>query len=150
VSSSSSVPGGGPIPTEVGRLTRLTHLTITQGLTGTLPTGLAQLTGLTFLNLSASDLNGTIPTDLSLLTELRHLELSDNDLIGTIPTELALLSHLTSLRLSGLSQMTGSVPSGLCRLLRSNGGFLNLSIDCNAVNCSCVGGCDCSSPPTRF
>ncbi len=85
-------------------------------MTGRIPVELAQLTNLTFLNLSGNQLTGTIPVELARLTNLTFLNLG-NQLTGTIPTELARLTNLTFLNLSG-NQLTGRIPTELARLTK--------------------------------
>ena len=79
--------------------------------TGEIPVELGSLTSLTILNLSNNRLAGAIP-DLSILTSLRELFLQDNQLTGEIPTWLGSLTNLRSLRLSN-NRLTGSVPEEL-------------------------------------
>ena len=72
-----------------GTPTRVTGLHLAgQGLTGTLPTGLGRLFGLTTLNLSANRLSGDIPTALTWLVNLRELWLAGNALTGCLPPAL--------------------------------------------------------------
>ena len=63
-------------------------------LSGPLPAELGSLTSLTTLDLSDNQLSGTIP-DLSSLTQLQNLNLGDNQLSGTIPDWLSSLTQLT-------------------------------------------------------
>ena len=72
-----------------GTPTRVTGLKLaSQGLTGTLPTGLGRLFGLTTLNLSANRLTGDLPAELAWLTNLRELRLAGNALTGCLPPAL--------------------------------------------------------------
>ena len=57
-------------------------------LKGPIPTELGQLTKLKDLNLSRNQLTGEIPTELGLLTKLKWLYLSGNQLTGETPPEL--------------------------------------------------------------
>ena len=82
------------------------------GLSGTIPTQLGDLTNLQTLSLSGNSLSGTIPTQLGDLTNLQTLSLSGNSLSGTIPTQLGDLTNLQTLSLSGNS-LTGCVPDSL-------------------------------------
>ncbi len=70
------------------------------GLTGTIPPQLGNLSNLVELNLQSNDLTGTIPPQLGNLSNLEELNLSNNQLSGTIPTELGDLSNLEALDLS--------------------------------------------------
>ena len=116
----------GPIPPELGNLTRLTDLMLdSNGLTGPIPPELGNLTRLTELNLSSNDLTGPIPPELGNLTRLTRLNLSNNGLTGPIPPELGNL-NLTSLRDLNLynNGLTGPIPPELGNLTSLRG--LNL------------------------
>ena len=103
----------GTIPTGVGQLTELTYLDLGNNeLTGTIPAALGQLTELTDLYLRGNELTGTIPTQLGQLAELTHLRLDNNQLTGTIPTQLGQLTNLVRLTLLG-NNLTGSIPVAL-------------------------------------
>ena len=106
----------GTIPDELGELTNLTQLSLNRNnLTGTIPTQLGNLTNLQRLDLSVNGLTGTIPDELGNLTNLRPLSLDQNNLTGSIPTELG---NLTNLRLLSLDRnnLTGSIPAELGNL----------------------------------
>jgi Leucine-rich repeat (LRR) protein len=51
-----------------------------------IPTELGTLTGLTVLDLSQANFNGAIPGELGLLQGLTRLEMNENSLAGAIPT----------------------------------------------------------------
>ena len=82
------------------------------GLTGTIPTELGSLTGLTQLSIFDTQVTGPIPAELGSLTNLRWLTLHNNQLSGDIPVELTNLSSLEQLYLSG-NGFTGCVPAEL-------------------------------------
>jgi hypothetical protein len=64
-----------------------------QGLVGTIPTEMGDLTALKRLILYGNALTGTIPTELGRLTLIDdHMRLNRNQLTGSIPAELALLT----------------------------------------------------------
>ena len=98
--------------------------TITRTLTGTLPSALGDLAGLTSLDIGCRNidadnadtlcntltitdglltmgLHGSIPDDLGKLTNLRFLQLQGNRLTGSIPDELGSLTALERLWLQG-------------------------------------------------
>ena len=70
------------------------------------------LSRVTKLLLPSKSLTGSIPPGLGDLSGLAHLDLSSNSLTGEIPAELGWLSNLESLLLSG-NQLTGCIPSAL-------------------------------------
>jgi Leucine-rich repeat (LRR) protein len=79
----------GPIPTELGLLTKLRELYLHNNkLTGQIPTELGLLTQLKTLSLSENQLTGAIPLELGRLTELRELYLHNNKLTGPTPSEI--------------------------------------------------------------
>ena len=84
-------------------------------LTGTIPSGLGSLVGLTHLNLRGNRLSGIIPAELGQLSKLEDLLLHDNRLSGTIPAEIGDLFNLQRLWLSN-NQLTGRIPTELGKL----------------------------------
>ena len=104
----------GSIPPEIGNLTNLTDLNIcfTQ-LTGAIPSEIGNLTNLTNLDLSHIHLTGAIPSEIGNLTNLTDLHLGGNDLTGEIPPEIGNLNNLTYLGLNS-NQLTGEIPEEIC------------------------------------
>ena len=89
-----------------------------KSLTGSIPPGLAGLSGLTHLNLGTNRLSGEIPASLGNLTSLEKMYLNDNfELTGTIPD----LSRITQLHILLLrnNKLSGEIPAWL-------GGMTNL------------------------
>lgn len=76
-------------------------------------------------------LSGSIPTSIGLLTGLTVLDFHDNALVGTIPSELALLSGVSRFLLNSNS-ISGSVPVALGQLKTINPNFL-LDVSSTAV-----------------
>ena len=70
----------------------------------------------TELDLNGNGLDGTLPAELGDLSELEQLDLGSNDLSGALPTELANLSNLTTLLLNKSRALTGPLPDGLREL----------------------------------
>ena len=70
----------------------------------------------TRLLLNDNGLDGTLPTALGDLSELEKLDLQDNALSGALPSELANLTNLTSLLLNESRALTGPLPDGLREL----------------------------------
>ena len=112
-----------------GTPARVTGLSLrNQGLRGTLPEELGNLTALTVLNLTTptcdggpcpdvqdherNQLTGPIPASLGNIGGLQHLLLHNNELTGEIPPALGSLNSLQQLAL-GLNQLHGSIPAQL-------------------------------------
>jgi hypothetical protein len=98
--------------------------------------------GHTSLWLHTNGLAGPIPRELGAATELEDLRLHGNQLTGSIPSELATLTKMTSLTLHSSPMLSGSVPPELCDLTLLNP-TLNVSIDCDQVECACSA-CTCA------
>mmetsp|Transcript_16765 Transcript_16765/g.46958 ORF Transcript_16765/g.46958 Transcript_16765/m.46958 type:complete len:768 (+) Transcript_16765:1-2304(+) len=104
----------GSIPTEIGTMTTsLLDLSIGEcSLSGSLPTQLGQLTRLDSLTLSNNKLSGSIPPELFGMSNLRMLQLTNNSLEGTIPESISDLTRLISLEVD-INQLTGMLPTTL-------------------------------------
>jgi hypothetical protein len=103
----------GPIPSEIGALTKLQGLILTDNnFTGALPTELGLLTDLDALVFLKNRLEGTIPSALTNIVNLRIFYGSNNFLTGNIPPEIGNLSKLSELHLDE-NILTGSIPSTL-------------------------------------
>ena len=91
------------------------------GLTGTLPPELGQLTELRWLDLyhvsdsPPSILTGAIPPELGNLTKLESLRIGRNFLSGNIPPELGEMASLRTLEI-GPHFLSGCIPEGLSQL----------------------------------
>ena len=106
----------GTIPTELGNLTGLTNLALDANqLSGAIPSELGNLSKLEILGLLSNQLSGTIPPELGNLSVLYHLGLAGNQLTGSVPPELGQLSNLTQLWLDE-NQLRGAIPSELGKL----------------------------------
>ena len=90
-------------------------LLVGQGLSGTLPAELGDLTNLKVLWLHGNNLGGSMPAELGHLVNLQSLFLADNGLTGPIPAELGSLTNLESLWLQR-NELTGPLPATLGRL----------------------------------
>ena len=103
----------GTIPEELGNLTNLRWLNLwNNDLSGTIPAELGNLTNLQSLNLLGNDLNGPIPAELGNLTNLESLYLYENELSGTIPAELGNLTNLQGMYLNQ-NRLSGTIPAEL-------------------------------------
>jgi hypothetical protein len=99
---------------------------------GSIPTQIGLLTSLTHLNLSNNGLTGSIPFQIGKLTSLTYLGLSHNALLGSIPSQIGQLTSLTTLYLHNNALTAGTIPSFVC-----NGGG-RAFLDCDKITpCSC-------------
>ncbi|XP_021651042.2 MDIS1-interacting receptor like kinase 2 [Hevea brasiliensis] len=87
------------------------------GLFGTIPLEITQLSKLRYLDLSNNQLSGIIPSGIGLLTNLETLHLGENELNGSIPEEIGQLSSLIELFLYS-NYLDGHIPVSLCNLTK--------------------------------
>ncbi|GKV35102.1 hypothetical protein SLEP1_g43415 [Rubroshorea leprosula] len=80
-----------------------------QGLYGSIPPQIGDLTRLEHLNLSNNDLTGTLPSSLGNLTQLRMLDVSFN-YINSISLKFRSLKNLVSLNLTGNNLNASTAP----------------------------------------
>ncbi|CAN6462022.1 unnamed protein product [Victoria cruziana] len=102
------------------------------GLSGDIPTSLANLTAIVSINLARNNLTGTIPYFLANLTQLRDLDLSGNSLTGSIPDFFVNLMQLTVL-ISGNEQLCSSGACDEIRRKNSKGFIVGLSVSAASV-----------------
>ena len=106
----------GSIPPEIGNLTNLYSLYLNNNqLTGSIPSEIGNLTNLTKVILGGNQLTGSIPSEIGNLTNLTHLSLEYNQLTGAIPLKMGNLTNLNYLYLSN-NQLTGAIPEKICDL----------------------------------
>jgi hypothetical protein len=106
-----------------GRVIQL--VLVNNGLVGSIPSDIHQLSALRVLNLSngepdddephKNELTGPIPVELGQLTALVELDLYNNKLTGPIPAALGQLGALTILYL-GQNELSGPIPTELGQL----------------------------------
>ncbi|XP_031495039.1 probably inactive leucine-rich repeat receptor-like protein kinase At5g48380 [Nymphaea colorata] len=88
------------------------------GLQGQFPTGLANCTSMTGLDLSDNQLAGPLPTNIShYVGFVTSLDLSKNKFTGEIPDNLKNCTYLNSLKLDS-NLFTGGIPPGIGQLSR--------------------------------
>ncbi|KAK4267565.1 hypothetical protein QN277_024330 [Acacia crassicarpa] len=118
----------GPIPDEVGNLTRLRVLDLHNNhLNGSIPLSLNRITGLRSLDLSGNKLTGPIPG--LTFPSLNILDLGQNLLTGPIPSTLGACLPLIKLDLSR-NHLNGMIPekiNGLKSLMLMDLSYNNLS-----------------------
>ena len=118
----------GEIPDEIGTLTQLRHLSMTNGwmsspgediehpsLTGEIPTSILNLTNLIYLSFSFNGLTGSIPVNIGYLEKLETLFLTFSGLSGNIPNSIGNLQNLTILGLGG-NFLDGELPESILDL----------------------------------
>ena len=83
-----------------------------QGLSGSIPSTISQLSNLMFLDLSNNNLEGIIPQEIVTMETLLGFNLSYNSLTGGLPEELGNLTNLMSMDLSH-NQLSGTIPTSI-------------------------------------
>ena len=76
------------------------------------------------LNLGWNGLTGSIPPEIGNLTNLTELYLNENQLTGSIPSEIGNLTNLYGLSLR-YNQLTGIIPDEICNQGDSSPGLGN-------------------------
>ncbi|MBO7553219.1 MAG: hypothetical protein J6T82_04205, partial [Bacteroidaceae bacterium] len=107
----------GELPQSISKLKHLKRLCLAgnkDGITGSLPESLGELTDLEVLELNYCSLSGEIPACLGNLKHLHVLSLSDNELSGELPEELGNLD-LWAISLNG-NNLTGGIPESFVNL----------------------------------
>ncbi|GAY64490.1 hypothetical protein CUMW_233990 [Citrus unshiu] len=93
----------------LGNLTQLSSLTISgSNLVGEIPSVFMNLTQLTNLDLSQNQLTGHIPVEINNLTQLQYLQFSSNQLEGSVPSSIFEIRNLETLDLS-FNNLNGTV-----------------------------------------
>jgi len=150
----------GTIPTEIGTLSRLELLDISQNdLNGTIPHELSNLLNLQFIRLFNNNLNGTLPRDWNYLSNLNVISLSSNEFSGSIPQALATMTNLEVIDIDD-NLFTGTIPldfdnypnltsvelhfnhfTGTICEGKNSSNYDWVSVDCLKVNCTCCKMC---------
>ena len=109
----------GSIPAAIGNLTGLRYLNLrgNWGLSGPLPAELFGLSSLQQLYLASVGLAGPLPPEIGRLTELRSLDLRRSGLGGPLPAALGDLVNLVTLALSD-NDLVSAIPPELGNLTR--------------------------------
>lgn len=116
----------GSIPAAIGNLTELVYLSVSfsdlQG--SSVPTSIGNLTKLEELFLIRAKVGGPIPTQIGNLAKLRVLSFADNTLTGSLPTEIGNLTELVELNFSH-NRLTGSIPATIGNLTKAGAVLLD-------------------------
>ncbi|CAM8899421.1 unnamed protein product [Rhodiola kirilowii] len=100
----------GSIPDGIGELSGLSVADFSNNLlTGTIPKSIGKLTNVSILYLDRNKLHGGIPSSIGNLTRLYDLDLSRNSFDGVIPTTLGNCKRMQHLDVSR-NQLSGNLP----------------------------------------
>ena len=128
--SGDKIPLGGTLPQELGQLTKLKVLILSNNeIRGNLPKQYSTLQNLEVLDLSDNQLDDFIPDSYGDLTSLKKLVLSRNQLRGNIPESLGRLIKLDELDLSS-NRLNGVIPDSLGNLI----GLRSLNLQKNQLS----------------
>lgn len=112
--------GFGPIPTEVGQLSKLIYLDLGNiGLTGTLPSELGQPTKLDSIYAYDQYLTGALPTQIGLMSSMHTMQMMNNSFTGSLPTEMGVMKAMDRLRLH-LNGFSGTLPAEMVDMANLN------------------------------
>jgi len=76
---------------------QITHVNLQgEGLSGTLPTLLAQMTAIVWFDVRLNEIGGTIPTEIAAWTLIKRFYVHYNALSGTLPTEYTTTTTTTT------------------------------------------------------
>eukprot|EP01018_Ginkgo_biloba_P021602 Gb_21460 [translate_table: standard] len=111
---------GGNIPPQIANLTNLTFLNLssnhfTSSIPSSVPVEIGQVENLGELSVTYNMLSGQIPYTIGNLQQLRRLGLHHNQLSGNIPSSLGKCSVLEMLDLS-YNALNGTIPPSIARL----------------------------------
>ncbi|XP_021720965.1 probable leucine-rich repeat receptor-like protein kinase At5g49770 [Chenopodium quinoa] len=126
----------GPLPSAIGKLTKLTNLILVGcNFNGQLPDTIGSLSQLRFLYMNSNSFSGRIPNSIGNLSKLYWLDLGENKLTGTLPVSNGTTPGLDMLVNTkhfhfGRNQLSGSIPP---QLLHENMTILHLLLDNNQL-----------------
>ena len=120
----------GSIPSGIGNLSDLQTLYLqNNNLSGSIPSSIGNLSKLETLHLHSNQLSGNIPIEIGNLTNLIELHLHNNQLSGSIPSSIGNLSKLETLHLDN-NQLTGNIPT----MIENLDNLTNLSLFANDIS----------------
>ncbi|KAH1199944.1 MDIS1-interacting receptor like kinase 2 [Glycine max] len=104
----------GEIPNSIANLSNLSYLDLSVcNFSGHIPPEIGKLNKLENLRISRNKLFGSIPPEIGMLTNLKDIDLARNVLSGTLPETIGNMSNLNLLRLSNNSYLSGPIPSSI-------------------------------------
>ncbi|KAI8001476.1 LRR receptor-like serine/threonine-protein kinase EFR [Camellia lanceoleosa] len=122
------------------------------GIRGSIPSEIANLSNLAFLNMDGNELIGFIPTTIKSLSKLQRLDLNGNRIQGFIPVDLC---YLKNLGLSLKCWVVDALPNAIVQVLDAN--LLTQDIEHNNAKVQCVSSlmqlalnCSADSPKERM
>jgi len=116
----------GPIPTEVGLLTKLTKFWVANNQIGfngatAIPTEVGLMTEMESFWVSDNHITGPIPTEVGMMTKMNEgFWVTRNAITGPIPTEVGLMTETMSFSVEG-NAITGPIPTELGMMTKMNG-----------------------------
>ena len=102
----------GPIPEEIGNLTKLEELFIGGSVEGIIPSTIGNCKNLELLELTSTNLTGPIPESIGQLSHLRGLFITNSPFSGTVPESVGYLPNLSIVNLSN-NNLSGDIPESL-------------------------------------
>lgn len=105
-------------------------------ITGQIPSTIGEFTGIASMSITDAGLTGPLPTEMANLVELQRLWLYNNELSGPIPPSAAAAwTKLEVMEVYG-NQLQGQMPQAICTVIQaSTYEFKSLAADCQELKC---------------
>ncbi|KAE8706998.1 Leucine-rich repeat receptor-like serine/threonine-protein kinase BAM1 [Hibiscus syriacus] len=115
----------GPIPTELASLSNLRYLNLSNNIS-TLPVSVTELPNLRHLHLGGNYFSGQIPSSYGRWEHLEYLAVSGNELSGGLPPEIGNLSELVRFDAANC-MLSGEIPPEIGKLQKLDTLFLQVN-----------------------